>query len=234
MFGPILESIENGKSFDFYIVHVGELDRAGHRFGPHPEAFEGALREIDSWIRRLYESARHTGLKCNLIATSDHGMSDVIGTVDIESDLKQLSLKTPEDYIYFIDSTIARFWFSNETAKILVEKKLASIPNGHVLAEEEKERLNLNFKHNAYGDLFFWLDKGFMFFPNFFQSISPQKTRGMHGYINDSDGVLIIHSDKIDIRQMINKGIIPLVDVFDITRNLAGFGNSHNSKSVNS
>ena len=65
-----------------------------------------------------------------------------------------------------------------------------------------------------------------MIFPNFFQSIAQDKTSGMHGYIGDEDGALIIHSSAEilrDISNMYGKDVVPLSKVFDITRTIVGF-----------
>jgi len=227
IFGPVIESIESKNPFDFYIAHIGELDGLGHHYGPHPDFFSEFLKEIDLWLFKIYGSIRRKGLKCNLIIASDHGMFDVRSIVDIEKQLKSLFLKVPKDYIYFLDSTIARFWFSNDKAKNLIEEMLLRIPNGHIVSEEEKKRYHIDFKHNGYGNLWFWLDRGCMIFPNFFQSLKSSKTKGMHGYLDDEEGALIVYSDmkntKSIARNAARARTLHLTDVFRITRALAGF-----------
>jgi hypothetical protein len=223
LFNPILNSIKKGKSYDLYIIHIGELDALGHRYGPHPELFRECLREIDSWIRTTYETAKQQSLVCNFIITSDHGMVDVKETVDIENEFRRMPLKAPKDYLYFLDSTMARFWFFNEKARTLIEEMLEKIPKGHILSQEEKQRLHINLDNDAYGELLFWIDKGYLIFPNFFQSITSERTRGMHGYVNDEDGALIVYSDEKNMRKIMTKDVVPLVEVFQITRNLVGF-----------
>lgn len=222
LFKPILDSIEDRRPCDVCIVHIGEFDSLGHRFGPHPERFEDYLNEVDSWIHKLYYSAKQTGLNCNLVITADHAMFDVKGMIDIESELKRIPLRVFDDYVYFLDSTIARFWFFSDRAKHLVEKKLSEIRHGHTLSQKEKEEQHISFKNNTYGDLLFWVDKGYMIFPNFFQAIASEQLNGMHGYLNDHDGALIVYSDKQNAKQIVGKAIVPLVEVFDITRTLAG------------
>lgn len=222
LFETALKSIEDERPFGLYVIHVGELDGLGHRYGPHPELFAEHLKEIDSWIRRAYELVKQRDLNCNLIIASDHGMVDVKDTIDIERKLKRIQLKVPKDYVYFLDSTMARFWFSNDKARYLIEEILSNIPNGHILSQEEKERLHINFEHNAYGELLFWVNKGYLIFPNFFQSIVSEKTKGMHGYINDDDGALIVYSDGKNMKKIIKKDVVPLVEVYQITRNLVG------------
>lgn len=223
LFRPVLESIMGERPFDLYLIHIGELDGLGHRYGPHPELFRDYLKEIDSWIRRIYECVRRQNLSVNLIITSDHGMVDIKDTIDVERELKKIPLKVPQHYIHFLDSTMARFWFSCDRARYLIEETLSNIPNGHILSQEEKEKLHINFGHNAYGELLFWVDKGYLIFPNFFQLIASEKPKGMHGYMNDDDGALIVYSDVKNMEDTIRKDVVPLIEVFDITRDLVGF-----------
>lgn len=227
LFRPVIKSIGSSRPYDLYLVHVGELDGLGHRYGPHPELFQDSLREIDAWVHGTFGSATKRKLALNLIIVSDHGMFDVKDTVDIERKLELIPLKVPEDYLYFLDSTIARFWFFNAKAKRLVEEILSTVPNGHILSQQEKEKLKIDFKlDNFYGELLFWVDKGYMIFPNFFQSITQDKTSGMHGYIDDEDGALIIHSSAgilRDVSNMYGKDVVPLSKVFEITRTVGGF-----------
>jgi predicted AlkP superfamily pyrophosphatase or phosphodiesterase len=221
MLSPVLKSIKNRDFYDLYVIHLGELDGLGHKYGPHPELFRDHLLEMDFWLSKLFQSVRTKGLDCNLIITSDHGMADVKGMLDIEARLKESSLRIPQDYVYFLDSTMARFWFYNNKARGVIAQRLSRIPHGHILSECEKERLHINMEHNAYGELIFWVDKGFLIFPNFFQSITSKKTKGMHGYMDDRDGVLIVYSDEMSVKSIVGRDVVPLTEVFNITKTLA-------------
>lgn len=218
IFETVLGTIIRGQVFDFYIIHIGELDKLGHRYGPHPELFPEYLMEIDNWIRRIYRLMRKQGFTCNIVVTSDHGMEDVLGMINVESYIRRTPFKVPKDFLYFLDSSIARFWFSNENVKSKIQSCLSSIPHGHFLSQEERTKLHLNFKNNKNGELLFWLDKGYLIFPNFFQSFGPEKTRGMHGYVDDENGALIVYSDNIEVKQETPQIAVPLVNVFDIMR----------------
>lgn len=223
MVHPILKTINERRPYDLYIIHIGELDGLGHRYGPHPEKFRNYLKEVDYWLFRIFESIKAIGMNCNFIITSDHGMFDVKGVLDVESYLKESSLRVPEDCVYFLDSTMARFWFKNSRARRLIEDKLSRIPHGLILSESDKERLHINLGPDAYGELLFWVDKGYLIYPNFFQAFGLEKTRGMHGYANDIDGALIIYSDERNVKDLIKKDVVPLVEVFQIVRDLVGF-----------
>jgi hypothetical protein len=220
LFENVLKTIASGRIFDLYLIHVGELDRVGHRCGPRPDLFREYLLEMDNWIKRIYQFVEEKGFACNIVVVSDHGMTDVRGTVDVESYIRRTPLRVSKDYLYFLDSTMARFWFMSTTAEGIIQPLLSIIPHGHVLEQEEKGKLHLNFKNNHYGDVLFWLDKGYMIFPNFFQSFGEERTRGMHGYINDDDGAIIVYSDRKQVRKENRYIAIPLTEVFNIVREL--------------
>jgi len=222
MFQTICKSIEEGIAYDLYLIHVGELDILGHRFGARPELFVSYLREIDAWIRELYELTHRHGHTCSLVVVSDHGMMNVKGAVDITNKLSQLKLRLHKDYLYFLDSTMARFWFMNKQAQREVEAMLQTIPHGHIISPTEKNELHINFQHNQYGDLLFWLEEGYIIFPNFFQANNSNMPKGMHGYMNDTDGALVIYSDDKTVKENL-KDPVPLVDVFSVVLELAGF-----------
>lgn len=222
IFENVIKTICDDEVFDIYPVHIGELDGLGHKYGPHPDHFRAYLLEIDMWIKRIFELVKEKGFPCNIIITSDHGMTDVIGTIDVESVLKKMPLKVPQDCLYFLDSTMARFWFFNDKAESMVRESLSSVSNGHILSQEEKVKLHMNFKNKENGELFFWLDKGYLIFPNFFQSFGPERTKGMHGYMNDADGALVIYSDESVINKEFLEPVIPIVEIFEIVWRLVG------------
>jgi len=219
---PVISSIKEVDPYDLYLVHIGELDSVGHKYGPHPGRFQGCLREIDSSIRDLWDATKARGLNCSIVVSSDHGMNDIIGLVDIESRLKNLPLKVPRDYVYFLDSTMARFWFQSETARRLILRTLAEVPNGHVLSEAERTLLHIGQGKRDYGEVLFWVDKGYIVFPNFFQSLSQSEVKGMHGYMDDNDGALVVYSERLSAENLVDNTVVPLIDIFPLVLRLAG------------
>lgn len=215
-------TIENGTPRDLYLIHIGDLDILGHKYGPRPAAFHSRLLQIDSCIEGLHRSASEHGYKCNFVIASDHGMYNIIDALNVEVPLRSLNLKLHEDYLYFLDSTVARFWYFNEKARQRITQMLSSLPHGHLLTHEEEKEHHIPFEDNSYGDLFFWADKGYIFFPNFFQSSQRNLPLGMHGYLDDDDGTLLIYSEDRQVG-MSDTDPIPLVRVFSVVRELAEF-----------
>lgn len=191
LLGMFQKELKDDHSFVY--LHFAELDWVGHQYGPHSQKQKRTLREIDEAIREIYETLRKRFSKVNGIIFGDHGQVKVKRTVDIESLLNQSDLEPEKDYLYFLDSTQARFWFFKEKAKGEVIRILNQIPYGKILQEEDYKRLRFRFEHNKFGELIFVVENNTMIFPNFFQREAPCK--GMHGYLPEVEanwGKLII------------------------------------------
>jgi len=182
----------------FVFLHVGDLDGVGHRYGPDSVERKDALRKTDARIAEIYEIIKGRFSDVHLLILGDHGMVKVSQKADVWSGLNKLELITGKDYIYFLDSTMARFWFFNDKAKRQVMNFLENMTEGHVLTEEEKMRYHINYSHNKFGDVVFLANPGVLIYPNFFQYYHPVK--GAHGYIPEFTGqqsALIIYSPEI-------------------------------------
>ena len=59
--------------WQLFVVHLGGLDNASHRFTPFGEEFRAKARAVDDDIARLVAAA---GPRTTIIVTSDHGTSD--------------------------------------------------------------------------------------------------------------------------------------------------------------
>jgi len=173
-------------NLDFIYLHFSELDWAGHESGPHSDKQKCVLKEIDEAIRQIFKKLNQTFPAVRSIIFGDHGQVKIKKNIDIESMLKGIDLKFENDFLYFLDSTQARFWFFNEKVAKRVFELLSSIPDGRVLNETDYKRLHFCFKHNKFGDLIFVVNDGIGIFPNFFQREIP--CRGLHGYLPEVSG----------------------------------------------
>ncbi|MEM2145357.1 MAG: hypothetical protein QW279_08345, partial [Candidatus Jordarchaeaceae archaeon] len=118
---------------------------------------------------------------------SDHGQTEIRERIDLYS-LFSKNGKDLNDYLHFIDSCYARFWFKNDEEREEIEKVLSKLEDIGVILTN-----NLLKKYHAempgeYGDLIFCLKEHFVF-----DIINP-KDRFMHGYLPDNtdlDGVCV-------------------------------------------
>jgi predicted AlkP superfamily pyrophosphatase or phosphodiesterase len=170
----------------FALIHVGDLDRAGHRYGPDSPERRAVARKVDSELSEIFDLLGHRFSSVHFLIFGDHGMVEVKEFLDVRKAIGRLDLRVEEDYLVFLDSTMARFWFFDENAESKITEAIHSLHGGHVLTLEERTKYHLQYGHNRFGDLIFLADPGVLVFPNFYQSKEPVK--GMHGYIPEYSG----------------------------------------------
>lgn len=211
----IVSAFREHQDTDIAYLHFSELDWIGHRFGPGSKEIQTGLRRIDGVIQSLIEPALQHG-HCAVIF-GDHGMVEVEYELDLQTRLRKLPLRLPGDYLYFLDSTQARFWFFTDRAEQLVRELLKDLDGGHVLGPVEREELRINFGDNRYGDLIFAVDGPGIIHPSFFGT-GDSGPRGMHGYlpqIRDNMTQVIVAGEGIAAEDI---GTIPMVQIFDLMR----------------
>jgi len=178
------EELRQGLAFIY--LHFAELDWVGHEYGPFSPERRAKLREIDDTVRQIYADLNRSFARVSGMIFGDHGMVEVRETVDVESLLAKTDLRLGTDYIYFLDSTQARFWFLNEKARRGIEGLLTDLSFGKVLTDEDYARLHFRFPDHKFGELIHVADDHHIIFPNFFQrEVLP---RGMHGYLPEVSG----------------------------------------------
>lgn len=201
-------------------LHFSELDWIGHSYGPGSKKRRETLRKIDQAVREIDAQLHKSYDEVIEVIFGDHGMVEVGKVIDIEENLRKLVLEVPGHYVYFLDSTQARFWFKDENAKGVIEKMLSNFGEGRILGNQDYEKLHIRYKHNKFGDLFFVLEGGSIIFPNFFQR--GQIPKGMHGYLPEEKrnwSRLIISG--VNKNREINKPI-EMVDLFPTILDLIG------------
>lgn len=163
-------------------LYLSELDAALHASGPDSEGARQALVAVGVRIRRLLARAAELYSDVRLFVFSDHGMTTVSGTHDLQSALRRAqasgALKRSTFFAFF-DSTMARFWTRGSDARSRLEEFLSSLPYGRVLSDGDKAELGLRFPRNDYGDVVFVMDHGHVIVPSFASSAAP---RAMHGF----------------------------------------------------
>ena len=200
-----------------YLDFFGELDRIGHKFGPNSNEINELILDIDNSIKILNNKLEQK-YDFDFILFGDHGMVQVNKTLDIQSNLNQLSSKPGKDYNYFLDSTFARFWFNNTHAKNEICNLLKTLNGGFIIDQKIKDYYSINYNHNKFGDIIYWMDNGNIISPNFFQG--SQSIEGMHGYpdnVRDNNS-FFLHYNSTSKKQK-NLGKISMIDIFEILKN---------------
>tara|TARA_B100000925_G_scaffold291919_1_gene282484 strand:+ start:6668 stop:7822 length:1155 start_codon:yes stop_codon:yes gene_type:complete len=120
---------------------------------------------------------------------SDHGMTTLSKVVDIQKALKETSLDEGKDYLSFLDSTMARFWYYSDNAQEVIRKKLSELPYGKILSNDELKKMGILFEDQRYGEDIFLVDPGVQIAPS---DMGKDALPGMHGYTpddKDSDAI---------------------------------------------
>ncbi len=206
------------KEYDLYCLYLGEADYSGHKYGPQNKKNYDTTYLIDSRLMRIAEEFLKRYSDGTIFFIGDHGMADVANHINIESMLDKLSkrgIKKNEDYRYFLDSTMARIWFKNERAKIIIEdffKQNVELDEfGEVIDISRAKDLRIPPPGGDYGD-FYWAAKcGCVVYPNFYHRHNELK--GMHGYAPEEEdqwGFAIIYGKNIQPK------FIEMADLVDI------------------
>jgi len=165
---------------DVVVMYNANMDAAGHWFAPEAGSkFDAWLERTDALVARALGWAReHWGSAFETMLVSDHGMASTMRHVNLPKILKSIP-GHGRDFIPFIDSTMARFWFHTDSAKRRVEDAMAAVGNGRFLDESDRRALGVDFAHRGYGDAIYLLEPTTAFYPAYVSWVKP---RGMHGY----------------------------------------------------
>ncbi len=164
------------------MVYTPFLDGLLHAVGPFDPQARGALDRYQEVLRLWMKIAAGRYGEVRLFVFGDHGMAPVHSHHDIWSGLRSLSARAPGEYLYFLDSTMARFWFFSDRARNEVMSFLGEQEYGRILHEQELADLGCAFREQEYGEVIFLLHEGRILVPSFMGS---QPVRGMHGYHPD-------------------------------------------------
>ncbi len=164
-------------------LHLQELDALGHAHGPESAELLAGLAATDTLVERLVRTLERRFDAVDILLFGDHGMVSVTGALDVWSAIDRAGLTAGRDVVFFLDSTMARFWFPTDVARQTVVRALEGLP-GQVLQTPDLDRLRISQCDRRNGELIFLAEPGQVILPNFFQRAG-ELPRGMHGYEPD-------------------------------------------------
>jgi predicted AlkP superfamily pyrophosphatase or phosphodiesterase len=205
---------EISPDISFVWLHFAETDWAEHEYGPMSKERKEKLREIDATIAKVRDELEKMFSQVHMLVFGDHGAVEVKETIDIKGRLESLNLRVGKDYVYFLDSTMARFWFKNDIARLWITEAMSSLLKGKLLTEDDFVKYRAHFNHTRYGELIWVANEGVLILPNFWQGGSPVK--GMHGYlpdVKDNQAAFLLSSPVLD-KPVELKSPCDMVDIF--------------------
>lgn len=250
IFRMCIDTFSKGEPHAFVFAQFSNLDERGHHHGPLvPEGYtppsrqtekdreimRKEIREVDRKCRDIHATLAANYEKFHFLAIGDHGMAPVMEKVNVLKQVESLGLKAGDDYVLFLDSTLAKVWFQNEKAERAIRDLLTDVPYGRILTPDERRHRRIPLDRK-YGDLMFAAEPGVLFWPDYFHVVE-HDIKGMHGYIEkmgatgdgsgetpwygaETTGVLIM--DSPNVRAPRDLGLRNLVDVFPTLCELAG------------
>lgn len=173
---------------------LADIDKGEIRFGfLYTAAMDGLLHmvtkdgveiplKLDWYARRLRAivkaiKSRYDDFTISIM--SDHGMTTLAGVVDVKKIIESLGLVFGQDYAAVYDSTMARIWYLNDTAREAIGLVLPQIPHAKVLLEGDKRRYGIDFPDHMYGETILLMDPGWQIEPC---DMGRKALPGMHGF----------------------------------------------------
>jgi hypothetical protein len=197
---------------DILFLYISDLDHIGHTYGGSSDKYEIKLNEIIKYISFIKNKFDINNLSADFLIFGDHGMVDVKQVIDIEEILSKLPLKKERDYTYFLDSTLARFWYKNEKVKGIINNSLRNDKFGSWINSNDRRKYQINYNHNKFGDDIWWASGGTLISPNFWQG--KDFIKGMHGYRNEvvENNTMILS----DLKFNVSKDRISMMEVHKV------------------
>ncbi len=168
-----------GGAIDFAFCYWPSLDGLLHRVGNDSPEIGAKLKVLEEWLGLVMAAARREYEDVKLYVFSDHGMANCDELLDLKSRIEALSVRMERDYAVVYDSTMARFWFFNETARRLITEELGRVPQGRIVPEAELRGMRAFFEDHYFGELIFLVKEGVLIVPS---HMGERPIRAMHGY----------------------------------------------------
>jgi len=171
-----------GGESDVYFYYDPSLDEGGHALGADVEKLSDIIDAQAAFVEAATAELERFD-DVDVLFFSDHGMATVETSYDIRQPLQDL--RFGRDYVAFIDSTFARFWYRDDAVRDSVRARLTDVP-GSFLTQQDQVEYALDFDDDRYGQDVVVADEGVVFHPNYFPGklLKPGEfaLRGMHGY----------------------------------------------------
>lgn len=185
------------ETIDFAFMYWPGLDGLLHSVGNQSPEVPQKLRHYEKWIQELLDQARYHYRKINLYIFSDHGMANCDEHLDLRSIIDALPVRMGSDYAVVYDSTMARFWFFNDSARQIISKALEEVPQGRILSDAELADLKALFDDRYFGEVIYLVKEGVLIVPS---HMGERPIRAMHGYHpTDKHSYAVLCTNQIDL-----------------------------------
>ncbi|MEA3190147.1 MAG: hypothetical protein QOD77_729 [Thermoplasmata archaeon] len=211
----LVRELRASAPYDLYVAQFSVCDQRGHVDGPFSDKMQkGHLRELDQKFASIHAALSAGYDSWDLFICGDHGMGPVRQEVNVLKALRASGAKEAEDYVVFVNSTIAVLWYLTPKGRDAVEAVLPGIAGSRVLSDDERKARRIPMDRR-WGDRMLIANPGVMYWPDYFH-VTDSKIVGMHGYLDKSEegmGAMVISSSpgRVPPHPVGNRS---LVDVF--------------------
>ena len=183
VFRGLVRDLRAGLPHDLYVAQFSILDQQGHIHGPFTDKIQKeCLRELDRKLAAVHAAMTAGYDEWELFVCADHGMAPVHQRIDVLAALKRLPVVPAKDYVVFVNSTLAVFWYLTEKGRREIEAALPAIPGTRVVSEEERRERRIP-TNRQWGDRMLAANPGVLLWPDYFH-VKDSTIRGMHGYLD--------------------------------------------------
>lgn len=201
----------------FAYLYLAAMDGLLHARGTsHPEVAAKIGWYADR-VRQLVDRARRRYRQVVVHVFSDHGMTDVRSVSDLMVQVDGLGARYGRDFAAIYDSTMARFWYFDESARRDITDLLARRGDGRILTRCQLAAYGCDFADGRYGEQLFLADPGVLICPSF---MADRPLAAMHGYAPE-------HPDSVAFYGSSDpEAVAParLDGLYDVMRGAAGLG----------
>jgi len=183
-----------------------------------PRSLARAYRRTDNLLQGMFARCEERGVTFILLV--DRGQEPVHEVIPLMKELAAADVP-PTDYSFFVDLTLARFWFHTEEARARLSAELRRIRHTRLLSLRDLRDAHLLFEDETHGEWFLTPEPGWVFFPNdhhhplhrvlrgIFDSdqrprLAGPCPRGAHGYLPGSPserGFMVLADARFQARQ---------------------------------
>jgi hypothetical protein len=172
------KAIDDG--VDRLFVPLVSHDGLAHAHGLQSSQRQEKLSELGSAVAALWARFLDQHKNARGVLISDHGMADVVGSVDVRK--FDLLPRRGRRGLYTAEATLLRVWSDDAAHLTNLRRQLEASGQGLILSEGERTAQNL--ANRRFGDLIFVLDQGLTFVPCTMTKRTVSKA--MHGYMPDN------------------------------------------------
>jgi predicted AlkP superfamily pyrophosphatase or phosphodiesterase len=202
-------------------VRLMDLDEITHSYGVFSSERKNGLRALDRALHTIVSYFEHNGLNPFVVIFADHGFVDVSCYIDIMHHLQRNGLVEGEDFIVFLDSTMARFW-GDDSILSKISHIVTGLRTGRILTDMDLRKYHVP-RRRGYGDLVYLADPSVVILPNYYQGNS--KVLGMHGYAPatpEMNTILILYQKGITPRKIWGTKLVDvlptMLDILEISK----------------